>query len=80
MLLRTGIVAAALILAPVAAFAFQCPAMMAEIDAALPQAELSDEDRRRVEDLRAEGEALHQAGDHTASEERLAEAKEILGL
>jgi hypothetical protein len=79
-MLRSALVAAALVLAPVAAFAGQCPAMMADIDAALPQAELSEEDRQRVEELRAEGETLHQAGDHAASEARLDEAKEILGL
>ena len=79
-MIRVSVVAAATLFWATAAFAHQCPAMMAEIDAALPQAELTEEERERVEALRAEGEELHQAGDHDASEERLAEAKELLGL
>jgi hypothetical protein len=63
-----------------AALAHQCPAMMAEIDAALPAAQITDEDRARVMALRQEGEALHDAGDHAASEAALGEAMEILGL
>jgi hypothetical protein len=62
------------------ALAFQCPALMAEIDAALPTAELTDEERARVEELRAEGEAAHNAGDHAASEAALNEARDILGI
>jgi hypothetical protein len=79
-MLRVSALALALLFAPSAAFAFSCPAMMAEIDAALPTAELSDEDRQRVEELRAEGEELHNAGDHPGSEAALNEAKGILGL
>lgn len=62
------------------ALAFQCPALMAEIDAALPQAQLSQSERDRVEELRQQGEEFHQAGDHERSEEALNEAREILGL
>lgn len=62
------------------ALAHRCPTMMAEIDAALPNAELSDQDRERVMELREEGEALHEAGDHDASEAALAEAMSILGI
>jgi hypothetical protein len=62
------------------AFAAQCPALMAEIDAALPNAEITAEERAQVEELRAEGEALHEAGDHAGSEAALNEAREILGL
>ena len=60
------------------ALAHQCPAMMAEIDAALQTAGLTDADRARVEELREQGEALHEAGDHADSEAALAEALEIL--
>ena len=79
-MLRVLLVTAALALSPVAAFAFSCPAMMAEIDAALPGASLSEEDRERVVELRAEGERLHGTGDHDGSEAALTEAKEILGI
>jgi hypothetical protein len=79
-MLRASALALMLVLTPAAAFAFSCPAMMAEIDAALPAAELSDEDRQRVEELRAQGEELHNAGDHTGSEAALNEAKGILGI
>lgn len=79
-MLRALLVAAALMLAPSAAFAFSCPSMMAEIDAALPEASLSEEDATRVAELRAQGEELHDAGDHDGSEAALQEAKAILGL
>lgn len=62
------------------AFAFQCPADMASIDAALVNASLTSEDRARVEELRAEGEELHAAGSHQESVDALAEAKRILGI
>jgi hypothetical protein len=79
-MLRPISLAALLALMPVAAAAHMCPALMAEIDAALETAELSDEDRARVEELRAEGEAEHVAGNHDASVAALEEAKAILGL
>jgi hypothetical protein len=72
--------AAILALSAGAAMARQCPAMMAEIDAALPAAQLSDADRARVTELREKGEELHEAGDHADSEAALGEAMEILGL
>jgi hypothetical protein len=71
---------ALMIVAPATAFANQCPALMGEIDAALPTATLSDEDKARVEELRAQGEEQHAAGDHAASEASLNEAKELLGI
>ena len=60
--------------------AFQCPADMAAIDAALETATLSEEDLARVKGLRATGEAEHAAGNHQASVDALAEAKKLLGL
>lgn len=69
---------AALLAAP--AVAFQCPADMAEVDAALATASLSAEDMARVQELRATGEAEHAAGNHQAAVDALAEAKTILGL
>lgn len=62
------------------AFAFQCPADMAEIDAALQSADLTAEQRAEVEQLRAQGEELHEAGQHQESVDTLAEAKQILGI
>lgn len=62
------------------AFAFRCPTEIAAIDEALQTAELSDEERQQVTELRDEGERLHNEGDHQASLDTLAEAKEILGI
>lgn len=62
------------------AFAFQCPMDMAKIDAALPTAQLTDEQKARVMELREEGEQQHASGNHQASVDALAEAKEILGI
>lgn len=71
---------AAMLVFATPAFAFHCPADMAEIDAALPSASLSDEQMAQVEELRALGEKQHQAGDHAASIETLAKAKALLGI
>lgn len=62
------------------AFAFHCPADMAQIDAALPTAQLSDADRAKVMELRQKGEELHAAGKHQESVDTLAQAKAILGI
>lgn len=60
--------------------AFQCPSDMAKIDEALQTAELTDEQRQQVMDLRAEGERLHTEGSHQESVDALAQAKEMLGV
>ncbi|TNF19707.1 MAG: hypothetical protein EP318_13865 [Rhodobacteraceae bacterium] len=62
------------------AAAHQCPADMARIDRALPSASLAAADLARVKQLRAQGEAQHEAGDHGASVKSLAQAKALLGL
>lgn len=62
------------------AFAFQCPADIAKIDAALETANLTDEQKAQVTELRDEGEQLHSSGQHQASVDTLAQAKEILGI
>ena len=62
------------------AFAFQCPSEMAKIDEALQTAELSEEQKQRVQELRDEGERLHEEGQHQESLDTLAQAKEILGV
>ncbi|PWE30493.1 hypothetical protein DDZ14_15135 [Maritimibacter sp. 55A14] len=79
-MLRTVALAGMLILAPSLALAHNCPNLMGEIDAAMPSASLSDEDMARVQELRTEGQNLHEAGDHDASVEALEEAKSILGI
>ena len=68
-----------LALAPVNAFANQCPTMMAAIDTALPNASLSEADMAKVKQLRQQGEQLHQSGD-PGSEAALGEAKKMLGI
>ena len=62
------------------AFAFQCPADMAAIDEALQTAALSEEQKQRVQELRAEGERLHEEGRHQESVDTLAQAKDLLGI
>lgn len=74
------VLGAALIAFAGPAQASRCPMEMAAIDAALPNADLSDAERERVMELRQEGEELHEAGDHDASEAALDEAKELLGI
>ena len=71
---------AALTFAAAPALAGSCPADMAAIDAALSNASLSDADMTKVKALRAEGEELHESGDHAASVAKLGEAKAILGI
>lgn len=80
MLLRTTALTLFLAMAPVAAFAAMCPALMGEIDAALPAAQITDEQRAQVTELRQKGADLHAAGDHDGSVAALNEAREILGL
>lgn len=64
----------------VSAHAGQCPLDMAQIDAALETAQLSDSDKAMVMELRSKGEELHEAGNHAESVETLAAAKAILGI
>lgn len=79
-MIRTTALTLFLALAPAAAFAHMCPALMGEIDAALPTAQITDEQRAQVAELRQEGEDLHAAGDHDGSVAALNDAREILGL
>ena len=62
------------------AYAGQCPADMAAVDAALQTATLSEADMAQVKELRELGETEHKAGNHQASVEALAKAKEMLGI
>ena len=61
-------------------FAFECPSDMAEIDEALEGADLTDEQKQQVTELREEGERLHNEGSHQEAVDTLEQAKVILGL
>jgi hypothetical protein len=80
MVRKTLITAATLTLLAGPAYAFQCPSDMADVDAALTSADLSDADRAEVTRLRAEGEQKHGAGDHAGAVDALEQAKELLGI
>lgn len=78
---RILITAAAVIALSAPAFANHCPKDMAAIDAALAKnPKLSDAQMTQVKKLRAEGEALHKAGNHKESVETLQKAEDILGI
>jgi hypothetical protein len=78
-LLATLALAGALLASP--AYAFHCPADMAKIDAALKAGtSLSAAQLEKVTSLRAEGERLHNAGNHGDSVKVLGEAMKILGI
>ncbi len=63
------------------AFAMYCPLDMQKIDAALAtDPNLSAQQLARVKNLRVEGEALHNAGKHQQSVDKLGEAMRILGI
>lgn len=78
--MRVLITAGLLALVSVPAFAFQCPADMAAIDAALETSTLDETTLANVKELRGIGETEHEAGNHQASVDALAEAKALLGL
>lgn len=63
------------------AFAAHCPMDMKKIDEAMGKGpSLSAEQMAEVKKLRAEGEALHKAGKHGESVEKLGRAMAILGI
>lgn len=60
-------------------WAMHCPADMAKIDAMLQSDPPSDPAvLAKVQELRAEGEALHKAGNHSESVKVLGEALDLL--
>jgi hypothetical protein len=78
---RTSALAAALLFASSAAFAFHCPKDMKAIDDALAKnPKLTDAQLTEVKKLRADGEALHKAGKHQESIDTLEKAEKILGI
>ena len=58
--------------------AAHCPADVKAIDHALPKSNLSAQQKAQVQMLRDEGEALHNAGKHKESVDKLAEAMRII--
>ena len=78
MILRT-LLAAVAFAASGAVLAFHCPADMAKIDAMLQSDPPADPAvLAKVQELRAEGEALHKAGNHSESVKVLGEAINLL--
>ncbi|HSS63461.1 MAG TPA: hypothetical protein VLS27_03445 [Gammaproteobacteria bacterium] len=73
--------ALALALSSGTALAFECPADMKKIDAALAaNPSLDSSQMAKVKELRASGEQLHKSGKHGESVEALREAMQILGI
>jgi hypothetical protein len=64
----------------VPALANQCPSDIKKIDAAMANANLSQEQMGEVKRLRDEGQRLHEQGDHQRSMATLATAKQMLGV
>jgi hypothetical protein len=62
----------------VPAMAAHCPADIAAINAALETVSLGSDVQGQVEALRDQGQALHDAGDHAASQRTLAEAMRLI--
>lgn len=80
MKLRILIAAAAMAVAG-SAFAAHCPMDMKKIDEAMSKnPNLPADKLAEVTQLRSEGEALHKAGNHGASVEKLGKAMSILGI
>lgn len=84
MKMQTLLLAGSLMLAP-AAWAGNCPNLMSDVDDILEAnpdldaAAVTDEEMgKSVKELRAEGESLHQAGQHAESVEVLERAIELL--
>jgi hypothetical protein len=78
---RSLALAVAMIFASGTALAFHCPKDMKEIDDALAKKpQLSEAKMKEITMLRADGEALHKAGKHQESVDKLARAKALLGL
>lgn len=76
--MRTIFAAALLVAFASPAFASQCPALWAQVDAKMATADLSADDKAKVAELRKRGEEEHKAGSHAASEATLNEALALL--
>jgi hypothetical protein len=81
MKLRVTLLAAALMTAvAVPALAFQCPADLKRVEAAMAGAQLDHEQRAEVLRLHAEGQRLHSQGKHREAMTALTKAMQILDL
>ena len=79
--LTLSAIALGLALSSGAAIAFECPADMKKIDAALAKKPaLSSSQMAKVRELRGSGERLHESGKHRDSVKALTEAMRILGI
>ncbi|HSM19839.1 MAG TPA: hypothetical protein VK844_05665 [Hyphomicrobiales bacterium] len=74
MLRSTLLAGAALMLFAAPALAAHCPKDAAAIEAALPKSSLSDAEKAEVTQLKEQGMAAHNAGNHRESEALLADA------
>ena len=74
------IVLAATVAFAAPAFANQCPLMMGAIETALGTSTADEATKGAAAALLEEGRALHEAGDHAASEAKLGEAMALLGV
>ena len=77
LLVAAGLLAASM----TPALANNCPVLMDQVDALLAEegASLNEDTLARVQELRAEGEALHEQGDHDGSVAALEEALSMFG-
>lgn len=73
-----SLLAAALVVLSASAFAFHCPADIKAIDNALSKANLSAAQKSEVIQLRDEGEAQHNAGQHQEAVNTLSKAMRII--
>ena len=81
MLLRIVCALAIMVVLAAPAVASQCPSLVAKIDEAVAAGTtLSADDLAKVQALRDEGEALHNAGSHADSVAKLNEALALLGM
>ena len=77
---RLLIIAATVAALSTSAFAGSCPSLVGKIDEALKTAQLSDEDKSKVMELRDKGEEQHSSGNHAESVTTLNEALKTLGM
>ena len=76
---RLLITGAALVVLTTGVYAGQCPSLVQKVDEALATSQLSDDDKAKVMELRNQGEAQHNAGQHAESVASLNMALEALG-
>ncbi|ESS14083.1 hypothetical protein MOLA814_01712 [Betaproteobacteria bacterium MOLA814] len=79
--MKKSFLAAMLVVSSSAAFAHGCPGEMKAVDAKMSaMTSISEADKAKAMQLRADGEAAHKSGKHSDSMKLLAEAKKVLGM